>query len=192
MRKVMASRLLASGAAILATATVTPARAGGLPQLDVSKFPPQLVWLVLTFAVLYLIMAKVALPRVSQILEERQNRIDDNLKKAEKLKQEADVAAAAYEKSLSEARAEAHGIMTETGNRIAEDAARQLATLNEKLDQETRAAEKRIGKARDEAMESLGDIAGEVALSVAEKLTGETLDNQEITTTISKILEERR
>jgi len=192
MRKVLASLIKASLTAALALAFIAPAKAAGLPQLDVTTFPPQLIWLVLTFAVLYLVMSRVALPRVSQILEERQQRIEDNLTKAESLRQEAQAAAEAYEKSLAEARAEAHGVMIDTINRIAEEAARQQAALSENLDKETGAAEQRIGEARDAAMASLGDVAAEVALATAEKLTGENLDDKEVAAAVSKIMEERR
>ncbi len=187
MGKVLASLIIASVMAVGA-----PARAAGLPQLDASTFPPQLIWLVLTFGVLYLLMSRVALPRVSQILEERQHRIDDNLNKAEALKQEAEAAAEAYEKSLAEARAEAHRVMIDTINGIAEEAARQQAALGKNLDAETRAAEQRIGEARDAAMASLGEVAGEVALATAEKLTGENLDGKEVAAAVAKIMEERR
>ncbi len=191
MRKVMASLFIIPVAGILALASVAPAQAAGLPQLDISTYPTQLVWLVLTFAVLYLIMSKVALPRVSQILEERQLRIEDNLSKAESLRQEAQAAAEAYEKSLAEARAEAHGIMIDTTNRIAEEAARQQTALSQSLDKETRAAEQRIAAARDTAMASLSEVAGEVAQAAAEKLTGESLDGKEVADAIGKILETR-
>ena len=191
MRKVMASLFMVPVVGSLALVTAVPAQAAGLPQLDISTYPPQLIWLVLTFAVLYLIMSKVALPRITQILEERQLRIEDNLKKAENLKKEAEAAAQAYEKSLAEARAEAHGIMIDTGNRIAEDAARAQAALSETLDQETLAAEQRISAARDDAMDSLGYVAGEVAQAAAEKLTGERLDGKEVADAIGKIMETR-
>ena len=147
---------------------------------------------MVTFTVLYLVMSRIGLPRISQILEERQNRIEDNLTKAESLRQEAQAAAETYEKLLAEARAEAHGVMINTINGIAEEAARQQAALSENLDNETRAAEQRIDDARDAAMASLGNVAAEVALATAEKLTGEILDDKAVAATVSKIMEERR
>jgi len=192
MRKVMASLILAPALVMVTMALAAPAQAAGLPQLDATKFPPQIIWLVLTFGVLYLIMSRVALPRVSQMLEERQHRIEDNLKKAESLRQEAQAAAESYEKSLTEARTKAHGIMIDTANRIAEESARQQARLSESLDLETKAAEQRINDAKDKAMASLDDIAGEVALAAAEKISGETLDGNDVAATIAKIMEERR
>ena len=169
-----------------------PAHAAGLPQLDFATFPPQLIWLAITFVVLYVMMARVALPRISQVLEERQNKIEGNLKKAETLKKEAEAAAGAYEKALDEARAEAHGIMLETHNRIAEEAARKQAELNEELETDIKAAEARILEARDTAMAGLSEIAAEVALCAAEKVSGETLSEADVTKVINAVMEERQ
>ena len=78
-----------------------------MPQLDPNVFSPQLVWLAISFAILYFLMAKVALPRVGRVLEERQERIEDNLETAEELKKQADTQAEAHEKALSGAREQA-------------------------------------------------------------------------------------
>ncbi len=170
----------------------TPAYAAGLPQLDFATFPPQLIWLAITFVVLYIMMSRVALPRVSQVLEERQHKSEDNLKKAENLKEEAEAAAEAYEKALAEARAEAHGIMLETHNRIADEAAKKQAELSDELEAEIKAAEARIGEARDNAMAGLSEVAAEVALSAAEKVSGETLSEADVAKVISAVMEERQ
>ncbi|HER26676.1 MAG TPA: F0F1 ATP synthase subunit B' [Rhodospirillales bacterium] len=188
MRKLMASPIIAT----VLVGLSSPAQAAGLPQLDISKFPPQIIWLVLTFTVLYLVMSRVALPRVSQVLEERQRRIEDYLGKAEDLQKEARAAAEAYEESLAEARAEAHRVMVDTISRIAEDSARQQARLSEHLDAQTRSAEQHIDQARDAAMASLDQVAGDVAQASTEKLIGETLNKKEVAAVVARIMEERR
>ncbi len=176
----------------LAAGGGSPAQAAGLPQLDIATFPPQLIWLALTFIVLYLMMARGVLPRISKVLEERQHKIDDNLKKAETLKEEAEAAAAAYEKALSEARAEAHGIMLETHNAIAQEAANKQAELGAELEAEIKAAEERINQAKTAAMASLGEVAAEVALSATEKLSGESLSETDVARVIATVMEERQ
>ena len=75
-----------------------------MPQLDPSTFAPQLFWLLVTFVLLYLAMWKIALPKIGSILQDRQERIDDDLEKAEKLKQDAEAVREAYEKTVAEGR----------------------------------------------------------------------------------------
>ena len=88
-------------------ATATAAGASGMPQLDPSSFPHQILWLVITLAVIYFILSRVALPRIGGVLAERTGTITNDLAVAEDLKARAQEAEAAYEKSLSDARAEA-------------------------------------------------------------------------------------
>lgn len=182
---------IVSLAALLALSSA-PARAAGLPQLEISTFPPQLIWLGLTFLVLYITMSRVALPRISQVLEERQHKIDDNLKKAETFKGEAEAAAQAYEAAVAAARAQAHSIMLETHNAIAEKAAQTQSEVSAKLEAEIKAAEDRIGEAKQSAMEGLSDVAAEVALSAAQKVSGESLSQADVAKVVSAVMEERK
>src|SRR5215475_15386899 len=80
------------------------------PPLDTSTFAPQLVWLALTFALLYVILKRAVLPRVGEVIEERSDRIKRDLAQAEELKVETDKALAHYEQVLSDARAQAGAI----------------------------------------------------------------------------------
>jgi F-type H+-transporting ATPase subunit b len=178
--------------AAFAALGTTSAQAAGLPQLDIATFPSQLIWLVIAFSVFFMLMSRISLPRISQVLVERQHKIDDNLKRAESFKQEAEAAAAAYTKALAEARAGAHAIMLETHNRIADDAAIKKTELSEELEAEIKAAEGRILDAKNAAMEGLSDVAAEVALSAAEKISGESFSEKDVANVISAVLEERQ
>lgn len=181
-----------SGSAALLAAGGGAARAAGLPQLDVSTYPPQLIWLAITFIALYLLMSRISLPGISQVLEERRHKISDNLKKAEILKEEAQAAADAYETALGKARAEAHSIMLETHDRIAEKAALAKAGIDTELEADIKAAEASIAAARESAMAGLAQVAAEVALSAAEKLSGESLNEKDVAGVIETVMEERR
>ena len=88
-----------------------------MPQLDISTYPPQLVWLLITFVALYLVVWKVALPRIVDVRESRQRRIEGDLGKAETLRTEAETVLAALEKSHADAAAEAQGIHPRNGSR---------------------------------------------------------------------------
>lgn len=151
-----------------------------MPQLDVATFLPQLVWLAITFVALYLIMARIALPRIGDVLDARLKRIDGNLDKAEALKEEAEAAREAYEKSLAEAHAEAHAKLTAAADRIAKQAAERRDALAETLDAQAKAAEQRIHDARAEALGEVHAIARDISRDAAVKLIGATPDDKAI------------
>ena len=141
--------------------SVSQAQAAGLPQLDIATYPPQLIWLVITFAALLTLMSRVSLPRISQVLEERQHKIEDNLKKAESYREDAAIAAKSYTKAQEEARTNAYAIIIETHKRIAMDIAEKQEELSERLEKEINVAEDRIQAAKEVAMAAIDKVARE-------------------------------
>ena len=112
-----------------------------MPQLDLASFPPQIIWLVITFVILWLMMAKLALPRVGLVLEERQKKIDENLDMAENLRDEAQSALDAYEKSISEAKDNARGSVAEAVRQISDSSQTRHAEKGKELAAEIKEAE---------------------------------------------------
>jgi predicted flavoprotein YhiN len=108
-----------------------------MPQLTIADFPPQLVWLAITFVVLYFLMARVAIPRISDVLENRQNRIATDLEEARKLSDDADNAKAEYEAALADARSKAHGIVSELKATMAKEQDASKAKLDATLAEKT-------------------------------------------------------
>ena len=151
-----------------------------MPQLDTATFLPQLVWLAITFVALYLLMARVALPRIGDVLDARQKRIDGNLEKAEALKEEAEAAREAYEKSLEQARAGAHAKLTAAADRLALKADERRHALEETLTAQAKAAEERIHAARDQALGEVRAIVKDLAGDAAAKLIGAKPDDKAI------------
>ena len=145
---------------------------GVFPPFDPTTFPSQLVWLVMTFAILYALMAKVALPRLGGIIDERQKRIADDVAEAGKLKAESEAAVVAYEKALAEARARAQVIATETRDKQAAEAEASRKTLEEQLNAKLAEAEKSIASTRQAAMAEVRGIATDAAKAIVERLTG--------------------
>ncbi len=129
----MRGRFLAAGLFVAQALAATAAMAaeehsgGGMPQLDATKFAPQLIWLAIAFGVLYLLMAKVALPRVADVLETRADHINDDLRRAEEARAEAEAVMQAYEQALAAARAKAQGEA-----KAAEEAAATLSEARQK------------------------------------------------------------
>lgn len=159
---------------LVASALAAPAGqgGGGLPQLDAHTYPTQIFWLVVTFVILYAIMSKVALPRIAEVLEERQERIADDIETAERLRSEAAKVQAEYEKALADARGKAQELFRETGDLLAKEQSEAEAETAKKLARKTKTAETRIDKQRAEALESLRTVASETAAAATAKLIG--------------------
>ena len=148
-----------------------------MPQLATADFAPQLIWLAITFVALYLVMWRVALPRIVDVLEERQRRIDDDLTAAEDLRREADAALAAYETARADARATAQRTASETRDAIRKQAADGEAELDATLARENEESDARIRAAREEAREHVRDIAVDAARVIARRLIGADVDD---------------
>jgi F-type H+-transporting ATPase subunit b len=155
-----------------------------MPQLDISTFTPQLVWLAIWFVALYLLMAKLGLPRIAAVVEARRRRREDDLARAAQMKSEAEAASAAYQKTLSDARAQAQATIKETADRLAAEGAERQRALAAALAEQIAAAERRIAATKDEALAEVRGIAVDVGCAVVEKLTGVTPDMARMTAAV--------
>lgn len=144
-----------------------------MPQFNPEWFASQLFWLVVTFVGLYLLMSRIALPRMAQIMEERQDKIEDDLAKAEKLKSEAEEVYQAYEQQLAEARQQAQKTLKETSEKLDQESRERHEAFTQELNQQIADAEQRIESAKQEALNNLQSVAGEVAQDASQKLLGE-------------------
>ena len=160
-----------------------------MPQLDVNTFLPQVVWLVITFTALFLLMWRVAVPRIADLLEARQRRIEDNLDKAQESKKEAEETLAAYEQAMNEARAGANTHIAEATARMSGEAAEREAELALDLSARITAAEDEIAKAANEAMDNIRAATIEVAAAVLERLTGEAPAEKSVAKAVAKVLD---
>jgi F-type H+-transporting ATPase subunit b len=143
-----------------------------MPQLAFETFASQLVWLAITFVVLYLIMAKVVVPRIGGILEDREQRIRSDLDKAEALKADTDRAIADYEAKLAEARANAGEMIAGMKADVNAEIDKRRAEIDTELDARQAEAEQQISAQREAALGSLDDIAKSVTSALVEKLGG--------------------
>jgi F-type H+-transporting ATPase subunit b len=162
----------------------------GMPQLKVSTFPSQLFWLAVTFIILYVLMKWLALPKVEAAIAARRNRLDDDLARAEALRSEAEAVLAAYQKALAEARANAQAQMREINERLAAEAAERQRQVGEALAQRIEEAERDIAAAKARALADLRNVTGDLAGSVAEKLTGMPADPQAVAAAVEQVIAE--
>ncbi len=148
--------------------------------LDAGTFVPQLVWLALTFGLLYLLLKRFALPRVGEVIEERRDRIQRDLEKAEKLKAETEQALATYEQALAEARAKGNAIAKTMRDELSAEVEKERAAVDARIAQKLADAEAQIAQSRAKAMASVGDIAGDTAAAVVAKLLGQEVPREEV------------
>ncbi|MGV8936180.1 MAG: F0F1 ATP synthase subunit B [Allorhizobium sp.] len=145
---------------------------GVFPPFDHSTFPSQLLWLVITFGVFYLLMQKVIVPRVGSILESRHDRIAQDLEEASRLKSEADDAIATYERELADARAKA-GLIAATARDAAKTKAdAERAAIEADLAAKLSAAESRIGDIKTKALAEVDTIASDTVAAIVNQLIG--------------------
>jgi F-type H+-transporting ATPase subunit b len=148
--------------------------------LDPTTFVPQLFWLALAFGLLYLLLKRVALPRVSDVIEERRERIERDIAKAEGLKAETEQALANYERALGEARSQASAIAKDMHARLTAEVDAERAKLDAQVAQKVADAEARIAQERSRAMAGIGDIAGDTARAIVAKLIGKDASPDEV------------
>ena len=156
-------------------ATASDASGPKLPQLDIETYASQIFWLIVSFIVLYFLVAKIAMPRIAEVLEGRQERIEDDLDKAETLKKEAYLVKVEYEKALSSAREEAHEATRRTQEEIAKHGAEVEALANQKVVNMLKDAEDRIEAARTEVSSDKETVVDTLEQNVARDIIGDTV-----------------
>ena len=145
---------------------------GGFPPFQKETFASQLVWLAITFVLLYLLISRIAVPRIGGILEERARRIEGDFAAAQKMKEQSEAALAAYEKSLADARTRAQAIGTEIRDKLHAEGEERRKALEGKLNAKLADAEKQIATTKAAAMSNVRGIAVDTAGAIVERLTG--------------------
>lgn len=140
--------------------------AAGMPQLNFDTYANQIFWLVLTLIAIYLILVKVALPRVAAVLSERQGTITNDVAAAEELKQKAVEAEEAYQKALADARVEAAKIVADTKAEIQAELDVATAKADAEISAKAAESEKAIAEIRDGAMAAVKEVATDVAAEI--------------------------
>lgn len=162
-----------------------------MPHFDASSFASQLFWLAVTFTTLYVLMSKLVLPRIGDILEERQRRISDDLDMAERLRSETEAAIANYEKSLADARASAQAEIGRALDANAAEAAARHAEMEAILSAKIAESEERIHAARREALAEVNGIAADVAAAIVERIADVKTDADTVAPVVAAVAKER-
>lgn len=142
------------------------------PPFDPTHFGSQLLWLAITFAILYAVVSRVALPQIGGIIETRKARIDADLAAADASRQRTDAAIAAYEAALSEARRKAQAMAEETRTGIKADIEARRGSVEADLSRRVAEAEGRIEATKTEALGHIDEIAADTVAALVGQLTG--------------------
>lgn len=160
---------------------------GGLPQFDVTKFPSQLFWLAVMFAIMYFIFSRRSLPAISSVIENRREHVQNDLETADRLRNEAETVQQAYETGLDSARDESTRLVTAAIEGMKRDAETANQQLREKGEAESAALEQRLAAATEAARADMETIAAEIAHEAAEKIFGISTDIKKAKTVVQSI-----
>src|ERR1700716_4042014 len=140
--------------------------------LDPGTFAPQLIWLAVTFGLLYLVLKRGVLPRGGEVIEERSDRVKRDLAQAEKLRADTEKALANYEQALGDARAKAGTIAKTMRDKLTAEVDKERAKVEAQIAAKLAEAESRIAATKSKALASVGEIASEVAGVIVTRLIG--------------------
>src|SRR5579863_3689466 len=166
--------------------TEAPEGHGGFPPFQSQHFPSQLLWLVVSFVLLYALMSRIALPRIGAIFADRSKRISDDLAAANRFKEQSEAANAAYQKALADARARAQAVANESRERQAAEAEATNKRLEAQLHEKLAAAEQAIAATRTAAMGNVGTIAADTASAIVERLIGQVPADHEVAAALKR------
>jgi F-type H+-transporting ATPase subunit b len=182
------------GEAAADTHAATETHGGGhstFPPFDPATFGSQLFWLVILFGLLYILMSRLALPRVGAILEERSARIAGDLAEAQRAKDASDAAIAAHEQALAEARQNAHGIAQKARDAAKAEIAADRNRIESELNAKLAAAETEIGRVKSRALGEVDAIARDAVETMVEVLVGSRVGKDTISNAVQAAMAER-
>ena len=156
----------------------------GMPQLNFATWPNQIFWLLVTLVVIYLVLSRIALPRIGAVLADRKSTITNDLAAAEELKQKALAAEKAYLAALDKARAEAGKIAAETKAEIQADLDKEIAKADVQIAAKSAESEGRIAEIRAGALDAVTEVAKDTAKELVAALGGKA-DARSITAAVT-------
>lgn len=154
------------------------------PPFDPTTYSSQLFWLVICFTLLYVVLSKLAIPRIGEVLEERRDRIQRDLDKASELREETETAIATYEEALATARHKANAIVDETKAKLNAEIASERTEIEQEITKKAVEAETRIREAKTTALGEVNKIAAETTATIVEKLIGTKPSSSDIETAL--------
>ena len=166
---------------------VFAAESGGMPQLNPEFWISQIFWLTLTFGILYVVLSKVILPKISANLELRKSQIQENIEAAEKQRESSEAKLKEYDDIISKSKLTSKNIFKEARERAIKDINSKKETLDKQIDEEIKKVEQEIDLLRKGASEKINKIAIETTSELLVKLIGTEVNNSSISAIVDDL-----
>ena len=168
------------------------AESGGMPQLNPEFWISQIFWLTLTFGILYIVLSKLILPKISANLETRKLQISDNIEAADRLREESEAKLKEYEEIISQSKTEAKNIFNQARDKALKNINAKREILDKQIDEEIKKAEDEINQLRKEAPTKINKIAIEIASELVQKLISAEVNNSSISAIVNDLSTKNR
>ena len=168
------------------------AESGGMPQLNPEFWFSQIFWLVLTFSILFVVLSKFILPKISENLESRKSKILENIQLAEKQREESENKIKEFEKIILDSRTKAKNLLNQARKKIFEDINKKREALENEINEEVKIAEKEILDLKNNAPEKINRIAIETSNDLVKQLIGMEVNNSSISAIVEDLSKKNR
>ena len=158
----------------------------GMPQLDPTYWASQGFWLILIFTLLYLALSKLFIPKIKNSIDDRENRIKDDLDEAQKLKEVAEAKLKEYEISIENAKKDVQKILFESKNKVNSEIQNKKKTFEKEIETEIKNAEKEIESFKKDSLESISKISEEITSKIIENISGEPMNQSSVKATVQE------
>ena len=166
---------------------VFAAESGGMPQLNPEFWVSQIFWLVLTFGIMYLVLSKLILPKISNNLESRKSQILENIEAAEKQREDSEIKLKEYDQIILKSKTEANSMFNQARERAIKDINAKRDVLDKQIDDEIFKAEEEIQALRDNAPDKINKIAIDTSSELLQKLIGAEVNNSSISAIVDDL-----
>ena len=166
---------------------IQAAESGGMPQLDLEFWFSQIFWLVMTFGILYLVLSKGILPKISDNLETRKSQVLENLELAEKQRNESEEKLKEFDNIILKSKIDAKNLFNESRRKLLDDINNKRQKLDEEIDKEVKIVESEIEQLKKKSPEKINKIAIETSADLIKQLINADINNSSITAIVSDV-----
>ena len=166
---------------------IQAAESGGMPQLDPEFWFSQIFWLVITFGILYLVLSKLILPKISDNLETRKSQVLENLEIAEKQRNESEAKLKEFDNIILKSKIDAKNLFNESRRKLLDDINNKRQKLDDEIDKEVKIVESEIEQLKKKSPEKINKIAIETSADLIKQLINADINNSSITAIVSDV-----